>query len=133
VKTITKSELYSAADKGIIKYMDQLSQGSGIVHPDVEERMKELSDSLNGMLLRKYRNSTVIKSNHDSTIVAVAFGTAYSVKAGSMFTNAIDSGARTFHQWSDGTKLDLIRTFGHDWIVGTWNKNETNWIQSGNA
>ena len=133
MKSISKSELSSKANTGVIEYMEKLSQGQGVVHPDVEERMKELSKNLEGMSLRRYKNSIVIKSDNLSAIVAVAFGTAYSIKIGLMFKHAINSGATTSHHWSDGTSLDLIESFGQDWIVGAWENNEENWIHSGNA
>ena len=130
MKADSRLDITSETNAGIIEYMDQLSQGQGIVHPDVEQRMKELSQRLVGTSLRKYKNSTIITNDQSSSIVAVAFGTAYSIKTGRMFKNAIDSGAKTSHQWSDRTSLNLTETFGPDWIVGAWEKDEEDWIQS---
>lgn len=130
MKTVSRSDLTSELDAGVIEYMDQLSQGQGMVHPDIEKRMKDLSRNLSGVSLRKYKNSTIIKNNQSSSIVAVAFGTAYSVKVGSMIKSAIASGATTSHQWSDGRSLNLSETFGPDWVVGAWEEDEEVWIQS---
>lgn len=113
--------------------MDELGRGQGMVHPDVEERMKQLGKNSEGMSLRRYKNSILIKCDNSSLIVAVAFGTAYSIKTGSMFEQAIDSGAKISHQWSDGSSLDLAGSFGHDWIVGAWKKDEKTWIHSASA
>jgi len=78
--------------------MERLSRDSGIVHPDVEDRMKKLGSKLCGMALRKYKNSMIIKCNKTLSIVAVGFGTAYSVRTGELFRTAIDAGAKTTHQ-----------------------------------
>lgn len=133
MKTISLSELSLDINAGVIDYMEKLGQGRGIVHPDIEERMKEIGSNLDGMSLKRYKNSIIIKDDASPRIVAVAFGTAYSVKIGSMFEHAINSGARTTHNWSDGASLELTESFGHDWIVGAWERDETNWIQSGHT
>ncbi len=133
MKSISRSELFSETNSGVLEYMDELSLGQGIVHPDVVERMEELRKNLEKMSLRRYKNSIIIKSDISSVVVAAAFGTAYSIKAGSMFYRAIDSGAKTSYNWSDGGSLNLIESFGRDWIVGSWEDNETDWIRSGNA
>lgn len=133
MKTISLSELSLDTNAGVIEYMEKLGQGQGMVHPEIEERMKEIDRNLNGMSLKRYKNSIIIKDDASPQIVAVAFGTAYSIKIGSMFEHGINSGARTTHNWSDGTSLDLTELFGYDWIVGSWEKDETNWIQSGHT
>jgi len=130
MKSITRSDLNLRIDRAIIEYMDHLAKGGGIVHPDVEERMKELSMSAKNLSLRKYKSSIVIKENQTLSIVAVAFGTAYSVKTGKMNQDAIDSGAKTTHQWSTGDSLNLNETFGPDWVVGAWESDEETWILS---
>ena len=130
---ITEDQLSNPENSRVIEYMERLASGPGMVHPDVEDRMKELSRKIDGMALRKYKNSMIIKCNQTSIIVAAAFGTAYSIRTGEMFRTAIDAGAKTVHRWSDGKSLNLIETFGPDWVVGTWHKDEENWINSLNA
>ncbi len=133
MEAISRKELAAEVNDGVIEYLEELGKGPGVVHPDVEERMKELSQNLKGMSLWRYRNAIIIKTDQSSTIVAVAFGTAYSIKIGSMLKEAVSSGAKTYHRWSGGGSLDLVESFGHDWIAGAWAKDETDWIRNGNA
>ena len=133
MESISKEELSAAVNDGVIQYLEERSLGPGIVHPDVKERMIELIKNLEGMSLRKYKNTLIIKTDDLSTIVAAAYGTAYAIKTGSMFADAINSGAKTCHKWSGGGSLNLAESFGPDWVVGTWEKDEADWIQIGNA
>ena len=133
MKEITANQLLNPENDGVIKYIEYLTHGPGMVHPDVELRMKELNKNLDEMALRKYKNSMIIKCNKTSSIVVVAFGMAYSLRTGNMYKAAINAGIKTIHTWSDGSSLNLIESFGPDWVVGTWHKDEADWIASLNA
>jgi len=130
MKTIRKNKLSIPENAGVIKYLDRLARGSGMVHPDITYRMKELYDGLNGMALCRYENSIIIMCNQTLAILAVAFGMAYSLRTGAMFDKAINAGAETTHQWSDGSSPLNLMTFGNDWIAGMWHKDEAVWISS---
>lgn len=133
MKKISKSELSMAENTGVVEYMERLARGAGIVHPDVVDRMKALSHRRDGTALCKYKNSIILKCNQTSSIVAAAFGTAYAIRTGEMFRTAVDHGAKTILQWSDGNALNLTETFGPDWVAGAWHRNEASWIGSINA
>ncbi len=133
MKSISSSSISQAVNSGVIKYLNELGKGNGMVHPDVQDRMKELSNELEGMSLRKYKNSLAIELLSSSLIVAAAYGTAYSLRVGTMTQAAIDNGSITSHNWSDGSSLNLIESFGSEWVVGNWHKREASWLQSGNA
>lgn len=100
-----------------------------MVHPDVEERMNELFRGLHSASIHRYENAIVIININTETIIAAAFGTAYTIRTGSMLDLANNAGAKTINKWSNGTTLDL-KTFGTDWVMGAWHKNETVWMNS---
>jgi len=131
LKSISRSDLRADIDAGLIDYLDWLAQGQGVVHPDVAPRMRELAKSLDEVVLRAYANSLVVQDERGAGVIAVAFGTAYSIQVGSMFASAVKTGAQTLHRWSDGSSLDLVETFGPGWIAGAWENAEIDWIRSG--
>jgi hypothetical protein len=133
MKLLSDEAIKNPANHYVIKYLNSLSKGPGIVHPDVQIRMSELGNNLIGMSVRKFKNSIVIVENSGSSIVAAAFGTAYLIKAGGMIENAIKAGASTVQKWTNGGELNLDESFDHEWVFGSWHNEEETWVKNGNA
>ncbi len=129
MKTFNKADLAHPDNKGVIAYLDELAIGGGMVHPDVDEKMRKLGGQIKAVTLGRYERSYLIVHDPTGLILAAAYGTAYSIRTGTMVNQAKQAGAKAIHAWSDGTVNDLA-DFGDDWVVGSWHEDEPVWMGS---
>jgi hypothetical protein len=64
-------------------------------------------------------------------ILAIGIGTQYGLRLpGSLASEAMNAGAKTFTKWSTGGSMDIRLTLGDDWVFGGFLPNEAIWCKA---
>ena len=102
--------------------------GSG-AHPDIVERLwKDLNRALPKDSRRLVFGTPVLMNPDTNEILAVAIGTSYAVRLPRALSENHPEGTSSKIKWSVGKTMDLGTLFGPDWVVGTWNSAELDWV-----
>jgi hypothetical protein len=101
-------------------------------HPDVVARVwEELGKPLPRDCRALANGGKPVLAHPDSDrIFALPHGTAYALwLVPADFEVALAAGARTTHQWSNGSVTDLAERAGPGWIWGSFNDDEPAWAR----
>ena len=98
-------------------------------HPEIVERLwdqigKSLPANCRGLI---YGCPTL---THPGTgvILAIGIGTQYGLRLPtSLVPKAIRLGAKTHTTWSGGSRMDIQRLLGENWVFGAWLADELDW------
>ena len=124
MKNISDKALTIGENQRLLGCLKVLSKGDGMVHPDITLHLNELRKESESLSLRQCMRSQVLINSDSQIIHAVAFGTAYILKV----DHCPESKRKRIIEWSDGTTLNLNSEFGSDWIHGSFDPEEINWI-----
>jgi hypothetical protein len=128
MKPVSEKVFAVNENEGVISYLKDLARGSGMVHPDVSGRLRELKEEVNDLILRRCLRSEVLLDVNTQRILVVAFGTGYALRVDQQLTNALTEEKKQKIDWSDGTSLNLEKQFGEGWICGSYDKAEVIWL-----
>ena len=127
MKPISKEVISHESNTGVISYMQILSNSGGMVHPDLSEYFRQMKRTTT-LSHRKHFRSEVLICNNTCEIRAVAFGTGYAIKVAHNIKLALKKNKKQVIEWSDGDNLNLTITFGEDWVEGTFDDAEAQWL-----
>ncbi|MDG2346400.1 MAG: hypothetical protein P8M62_10220 [Opitutae bacterium] len=128
MKSISGRAFTVSENAGVLEYLEELSKGSGMVHPDISLRLVEIRKEIEGVSLRRCFRSQVLICPDSQVICAAAFGMGHAIKVGYHLQNSKEKGKKQKITWSDGTSLDLASQFGSDWIEGSFDSEEIKWL-----
>ncbi len=105
-----------------------MSQGS---HPDIVERVWDgLGSSLPADCRCLVYGDPALVQPQSGIILVFCLGTAYCLRLSPAgMAEASRLGARRTTRWASGNITDTTRTFGPDWIFGSWKAEEARWCR----
>ena len=100
-------------------------------HPDIVSRLwEELNAALPSDSRQLIAGGAALVHPTSGIVLAAALGTQYALHLSPGGRDAaVLAGAETVHTYRTvEVTLDLAATFGHDWVFGTFDERETQWL-----
>lgn len=103
--------------------------GSGS-HPDIVERVwKGLAGARGGNGRALVHGTPALVDAATGVILAAAIGTQYALRLRLADVEAaMAGGVPVTTRWSGGETFDVRATFGPDWVLGSWRREEVEWV-----
>lgn len=97
-------------------------------HPDIVERVWELGAALPVDCRCVFYGTPALVTPVSGIVLAAAWGTAYLLRLPQEAVPlAIREGATTVMKWAGGSRTDVSKEIGPDWVFGRWLKQEPQW------